>query len=266
MNARTFLSLALLTATFVSADNWTTSVTGKIYSGSTTNIGIGTSTPITKLFLYTNTNIESALALDCQGTQNAQQCNINLITKGNGSTNLGNSATYGWHIAARGNSYTGSSERNDLGFYYWNGANWQPPVLWLENNGNIGIGTSSPGTYKLAVEGKIGAREVVVTNAAWADYVFKKDYKLKPLREVESFINTHGHLPEIPTEKQVKKEGVAIGEMQSKLLAKVEELTLYVIDQQKQMERQYGLMEKQNEQIAKMQKYIDELEAAKKQR
>jgi hypothetical protein len=70
--------------------------------------------------------------------------------------------------------------------------------------GNMGIGTTNPGSFKLAVEGKIGAREVVVTTAAWADYVFDTTYDLRPLSEVESFIKTNKHLPEIPSAEEIK--------------------------------------------------------------
>jgi hypothetical protein len=66
--------------------------------------------------------------------------------------------------------------------------------------------------------------------SGWADFVFKPDYQLKPLAEVEQFISTNGHLPEVPTAKEVEQNGVNIGEMNAKLLQKVEELTLYVIE------------------------------------
>jgi hypothetical protein len=102
-------------------------------------------------------------------------------------------------------------------------------------SGTVGIGTSTTGTsYKLVVEGKIGAREVVVTQYAWADHVFKDDYNLKPLDKVEEYIKTHKHLEGIPTRAEVKKNGVPVGEMQAKLLQKVEELTLYTIAMKKE--------------------------------
>ena len=109
-------------------------------------------------------------------------------------------------------------------------------------SGNVGIGTTDPGSYKLAVEGKIGAREVVVTLDSWADFVFEKDYRLMPLHEVEQHIQENQRLPDIPSEKEVLENGVSLGEMQSKLLQKVEELTLYVIEQNKRIEK----LEKEN--------------------
>ena len=86
---------------------------------------------------------------------------------------------------------------------------------------------------------KIYAQEVEVRLDAmdkyWFDYVFYEDYKLMSLSELEKFINTNKHLPEIPSEKEVKENGINLGEMQGKLLLKIEELTLYIIEQEKQL-------------------------------
>jgi len=105
-----------------------------------------------------------------------------------------------------------------------------------DTNGNIGIGTdlnSNPNNFKLAVNGIIGAKEINVTQTGWADFVFAPDYNLKPLAEVEQYIKTYGSLPEIPKTSEVEQNGLNLGDMQSKLLQKVEELTLYSIDLEK---------------------------------
>jgi hypothetical protein len=102
-------------------------------------------------------------------------------------------------------------------------------------NGSVGIGTTSPcatnppANCKLSVAGGIQAQEVVV-NTGWSDYVFGPNYRLRPLAEVATYIRENHHLPDIPTEAEVKEKGVSLGEMQSKLLAKVEELTLHMIE------------------------------------
>ncbi|GAA0557262.1 hypothetical protein GCM10009415_44030 [Chitinophaga japonensis] len=96
-------------------------------------------------------------------------------------------------------------------------------------NGNVGIGTTNPGTYKLAVEGTIGARKVKVTQSGWADFVFHPDYQLPSLYEIEKYITTNRHLPDIPAAAEVEQEGLDLGEMDKKLLQKIEELTLYII-------------------------------------
>ena len=99
--------------------------------------------------------------------------------------------------------------------------------------GNIGIGTTETGTHKLAVEGTIGAREIKVEADGWSDFVFNKDYMLKDLEEVESFIEENNHLPDVPSEKDVLENGIQLGEMDATLLQKIEELTLYMIEQNK---------------------------------
>ena len=109
------------------------------------------------------------------------------------------------------------------------------PQFLLKANGNVGIGTTNPGSYKLAVEGRIGAREVDVKTSSWADFVFAKDYALPTLDEVDAYIQEHHHLPDVPSEAEVLKEGIHLGEMQKVLLQKVEELTLYTIDLQEQL-------------------------------
>ncbi len=101
-------------------------------------------------------------------------------------------------------------------------------------NGNIGIGTSLP-DEKLSVKGTVKAMKVKVTQTGWADFVFAPTYQLPPLAEVERFIQQNRHLPEIPSEKEVAESGVDLGEMNKKLLQKVEELTLYIIQQEKEM-------------------------------
>jgi len=117
--------------------------------------------------------------------------------------------------------------------------------------GNVGIGTTHP-THLLSVAGIIGAREVVVTATEGADYVFKPDYRLKPLNEVAAFIKEHHHLPEIPSEAEVKERGIDLGDMQTRLLAKVEELTLHMIqadERNKRLEQTNNRVEQQNREL-----------------
>lgn len=102
----------------------------------------------------------------------------------------------------------------------------------MQSNGFVGIGTTNP-QYLLSVKGTVGAEEFIVTNTGWSDYVFQPGYHLRPLSEVNAFIQANHHLPDIPSEAEVKEKGVSVGEMQSKLLAKVEELTLHMIQQEK---------------------------------
>jgi hypothetical protein len=99
--------------------------------------------------------------------------------------------------------------------------------LAILSNGNVGIGTMIP-QYKLSVNGTIQAKEVIV-NTGWSDYVFDPEYRLTPLREIAAYVKENHHLPEIPSASEVAEKGIGLGEMESKLLAKVEELTLHMI-------------------------------------
>lgn len=106
--------------------------------------------------------------------------------------------------------------------------------LRILGNGNTGIGTTTPDA-KLAVNGKIHAKEVKVDLNGWADYVFKDDYDLPSLQQVENHIAQKGHLINIPSAEEVAKNGIQLGEMNAKLLEKIEELTLYTIAQEKEV-------------------------------
>ena len=92
----------------------------------------------------------------------------------------------------------------------------------------------------------IGARKIKVTQVTpWADYVFNDDYKLQSLPDLELFIKSNKHLPEVPSAEQVEKEGIDLGDNQALLLKKIEELTLYMIE----MKKELNVLKKQNEQL-----------------
>jgi len=93
-------------------------------------------------------------------------------------------------------------------------------------------------SYKLAIAGNVIAEEVNVSpQGEWPDYVFQSDYKLLPLDQLAEFIRRHQHLPDIPSASEIEEEGVELGRMNVKLLEKIEELTLYLIRQNKHMKR-----------------------------
>jgi hypothetical protein len=99
-------------------------------------------------------------------------------------------------------------------------------------SGNVGIGETNP-QHKLAVNGTIKAKEIIVETTGWSDYVFASDYRLAPLSEVEAHIAEKKHLPGIPSAAEVAEKGVNVAQVQAALLAKVEELTLHLIAQEK---------------------------------
>jgi hypothetical protein len=101
----------------------------------------------------------------------------------------------------------------------------------------VGIGTTSTNGYLLAVAGKIRSTEVTIEHIDdWYDCVFEEDYPLTPLAEIEQFVKQNKHLPEVPSEAEVKANGIDLGEMNAILLKKIEELTLHVIQQQKEID------------------------------
>ncbi|SFW51159.1 hypothetical protein [Chitinophaga sancti] len=107
----------------------------------------------------------------------------------------------------------------------------------IDNSGNVGIGTTNPSS-KLAVNGLITAQKIKVTATGWADFVFEPQYRLPSLASVEQYIQENKHLPSVPSAKEVAADGQDLGEMNKILLQKVEELTLYLIEQQKKTQAQ----------------------------
>ncbi|KZS41507.1 hypothetical protein AWE51_21095 [Aquimarina aggregata] len=117
-------------------------------------------------------------------------------------------------------------------------------VMMLSDTGKVGIGTRNPDS-KLTVKGKIHAEEVKIDLSVPApDYVFKKDYDLLTIAQVQQHIKEKGHLPNIPSAKVLETEGVDLGIMNMKLLEKIEELTLYTIDQEKRLQQQTTINKK----------------------
>lgn len=107
---------------------------------------------------------------------------------------------------------------------------------------------------RLFANGTIGCAELRVNPTSWCDYVFGKDYKLKDLKEVESYIEAQHHLPEVPSEKDVKDQGVYVSEMFKVHMKKIEELTLYLIEQNKRIEA----LAKDNERLANQMKALQQ--------
>lgn len=128
-------------------------------------------------------------------------------------------------------------------------------IVIKNTNGNVGIGTTDTHGFKLAVAGNIITEEVQVQlEAEWPDYVFSKDYRLASLEETESFIKTEGHLPNIPPAKEVAEKGIAIGDMNAKLLEKIEELTLHLIEMKKENNEMMKSMRQMERKIIELDK------------
>jgi len=122
---------------------------------------------------------------------------------------------------------------------------WTNALTILRNGGNVGIGIDNPDS-KLVVDGRIRSEEVKVEIINGPDYVFESNYELRTLQETKEYISENKHLPEIPSAKEMEANGVDLGDMNMRLLKKIEELTLYIIEQ--------------NERLEKAEKKIEELE------
>jgi len=122
--------------------------------------------------------------------------------------------------------------------------NAQVVMMTIDNAGRVGMGAAPNANANLTVKGTILTEQVRVRlQANWPDYVFLASYRLAPLAEVEQYIRTHGHLPNVPSAAQVQQEGVELGAMNARLLEKVEELTLYLIEEKKAREREVAALE-----------------------
>lgn len=201
------------------------------------NFSVGNPNPLAKVVIRTSPAIQGLVLTNCDATGSqshlafttADQSRVGMAPES--YFNLYNNGRWTWNSAK-----TSTGVTIPIAFSIDN-----TPRLLINTDGNVSIGTTTPGTHKLAVEGKIGAREVNVTLAAWSDYVFADDYNLPSLSELELFIKEHQHLPEIPTEKEVLENGVNLGEMNALLLKKIEELTLHMIALEKRLAQQEKL-------------------------
>ncbi|SMD36647.1 hypothetical protein SAMN04488029_3007 [Reichenbachiella faecimaris] len=121
----------------------------------------------------------------------------------------------------------------------------------IDSNGYVGIGTINPDS-KLTVAGKVHAQEIKVTVNAGADFVFEENYDLTPLEELDQYVKANKHLPEIASAKEMESEGILLAETNIKLLQKIEELTLHLIEQNKQLQEQKNEISIMKEQVSSL--------------
>jgi hypothetical protein len=191
-------------------------------------VGIGTTTPSYKLEVVTPSTVGMRLQTSSSTVGSPQ---LDFLDAARGAETVISStdgATTGTYIA----SYS-----NHPLMFGTNAGSAALAKMTIFNNGNVGIGTSDPKGYKLAVAGNMVAESVkVALQPNWPDYVFEPEYKLLSLPETEKFIKENKHLPEIPSAATVAETGLNLGEMNAKLLKKIEELTLHLINQDKKFE------------------------------
>jgi hypothetical protein len=197
------------------------------------NVGIGTITPLSKLHIANGTIMASdPVYNDINVRLDGNNIPVIKFTRWTGTPSH-------YHNAFIGQFFNGASGEYSFGigtgFSATGDQNFNSIALTIKNNSNVGIGTTNPDS-KLTVKGHIHAEEVRVDlNVPGPDYVFEENYNLPSLTEVESFIKANKHLPEVPSAKEMEEKGINLSEMNMLLLKKVEELTLYVIEQQKEI-------------------------------
>ncbi|NMH26740.1 hypothetical protein [Flavobacterium silvaticum] len=261
--------------TFVGYQAGSSNTTGLGNTMLGTNAGSYNITGISNTFIgngagYNNTGSYNTLIGTACGSNTTSGGGNSFLGHGAGDANTtgtnntylgflaGNTATGSYNIfVGQGAGKSGSG--NDLLFV--DNSNTQNPLIWgsfvngsrqLKFHGKVGIGgeyntafgsfpTTAGGVsvanYKLFVKGGILTEEVRVnTVSGWADYVFKDDYHLRPLSEVEQFITDNGHLPNVPSACEVESDGIELANMAKIQQEKIEELTLYLIQQQKEIE------------------------------
>jgi uncharacterized coiled-coil protein SlyX len=213
----------------ISSAQWTGGPTGNVYYNGG-NVGIGTTSPGAKLDLgNVNSSNPYVQALIYSGNiQYAQGIGVNLGQSPNAMSML----IGGYSGASAGAASFEVVSANSLTFPYTS----YTTRFMVSSNGNVGIGTTTPDA-KLAVNGTIHTKEVKVETNNWPDYVFKPTYKLPSLLEVKTYIEKNKHLQEMPSEQEVAKNGINLGEIVKLQTKKIEELTLYLIEQQKQMDQ-----------------------------
>ncbi|WP_343306065.1 hypothetical protein AAHN97_02945 [Chitinophaga niabensis] len=240
------------------------------------NIGIGISNPVVPLdvtgsirysgMMINDVSAENTTVRLKPGASNT--ATISGIFEAYEKADLGNSASALFGIAnsswaapvpsvALMSTQQGTGVTKDIMIWAHDSPSATNTALCIKaNTNNIGIGTTTPGTYKLAVEGTIGARKVKVMaqEMPWADFVFDPAYALPTLEKVEVHIRSKKHLPGIPSAKEIKENGLDLGEMQQLQMQKIEELTLYLIEVNKKLAAQQAIIAEQQKEISELKK------------
>ena len=220
-------------------------------------VGIGTTSPTAPLNVRSN----SQMLMQLTGTNNQKvELNINGFASGNPILSFSHQSFQTARIEYDYNNSIGS-----LAFKIRKlGANFSTTAITIIDDGKVGIGFSpdppSSLEYDLTVNGSIGCnlievKDIVASNLKLeisnvADYVFADDYELRSLPEVKDYVTENRHLPEIPSASEMEEQGVDVAEMSNLLLRKIEELTLYIIEQDEKIATQNQLLRQQSERIA----------------
>jgi hypothetical protein len=222
------------------------------YNGS---VGIGTTNPTAKLQVVGTVGSKGLqlTKITANGNKNLFLCEDLSAWGYNKSTIKGDFGIL-WN-----DGFNGNAKNQNAGLVI--GPHADKTAVRIDANGNVGIGTNlTKNTYnsvnnyfRLAVKGSIRAEEIIV-ETGWADFVFEDGYQLKKLEDVANYIIKNNHLPDVPSAHFIEKNGVKVGEMQKIQMQKIEELTLYTIQQQNNLKNQNDLIRKLIKRLNKLEK------------
>jgi len=245
--------------------------------GANGNVGIGTASPKAQLSVVSGTDNNGAFF---PATNAAIVGADNTIASLSANLTISSNSTAGPNVGANiglGGRWLDAGDPRDLEFATIKGAkeNSTPgdgsgylafgtygtggmvEKMRIASSGNVGIGTTSP-DQKLTVKGTIHSQEVIVDMNVLPDYVFKPAYHLPTLNAVKAYIDQNHHLPEMPSAEQVAKDGLSLGDMNAKLLKNVEELTLYLIENDNKDKEKDARLNSQEERLRLQQEQINE--------
>ena len=206
------------------------------------NLGIGLTNPLIRLSLGLSPVAGGADGIQLRSNETVY---AELVATGSSYNNFGVGSNQIWLNSQGGDLNLGPATQHNIKFVNNGGERMR-----IASNGGVAVGTTCiPAGYILAVKGNIiceGVKIKLNGGNCWADYVFANDYKLMPLGEVEKYIKQNQHLPDVPSAAEVEKEGIGMMEMNATLLRKIEELTLYTIELQKQVNELQKLTNEKN--------------------